>query len=303
MVLDRCKFAAFVCLSLGLSLALGCKPTTIDPKTQLAPPLATTLGIPNNYMMSPYPVDNFGIFTAYKPPSGQSWSELNQICATWDCLGVDAKDIPKDADARLNIDGFASVGNGGTLTFDTTTQDSFGVKLLLPALAKLIDINGNVDWSRNVTVKVQLGNAHMRTLNRIKADNYLNHTLHTGNPLKDAFDQGQLVMIVADYVVDSLDATITVNKDLNAGANAALSQSASVNLPVGKDAKGNPASLSASLENKGNGDYHLSVKNPVVIAVLAKQQPGAGVLGPAPSGADPWTDWTPVGVPLKWRFQ
>jgi hypothetical protein len=162
---------------------------------------------------------------------------------------------------------------------------------LLPGLAKLIDIKGNVDWKKHVTVKVQLGQATKRVLNRIKAQNYFDNVLKPGNPLKDAYDQKELVIIVADMVVDSLDATITVDKDLNAGASAALSSAAqSQTLPVGKD-----ASLSGKLENKGNGTYHLQVKNPVVLAVLPKELRKTGTLGePKPD----WSDWTTVQQPL-----
>jgi len=284
---------------LMVALCVACpKRANVNPTKTLVPIEAATFGLSNSYQVSPYPVDNFGILTAYKPPQGERWDESNEICATWSCLGVDANKVPTDPNERLSVSGFADTGTGGTISLSDDQQNSFGVKLLLPGLAKLVDIKGNVDWKSHVTVNLQLGNATKRVLNRIKAYNYMKNTLQPGNPLKDAFDQGQLVILVADLVVDSLDATIKVDKDLNAGADAALSKAAeSQQLPVGKD-----ASLSGKLENKGGGSYHLEVKNPVVIAVLPKQQPSAGTLGP-PSPSDPWGDWKQVLVPLHRDLQ
>jgi hypothetical protein len=266
------------------AILVACPPST-DPKAQILPIEAQDLGLDANYQLSPYPVDNFGLLTSYRPPKGQKWNEGNQICATWSCLGLDS--IPTDATQRFTVNGFADSGTGGTLTLSDDKQNSFGINLLLPGLAKLIDVKGNVDWKKHITVKLQLGPATKRILNRIKAQNYFDNVLKPGNPLKDAYDKKELVIIVADVITDSLDATITVDKDLNVGASAALSKAAqSQALPVGKD-----SSLSGKLENKGNGTYHLEVKNPVVLAVFPRELRKTGNLGKPQAD---WSDWDAV---------
>lgn len=272
-----------------LSLS-GCnKRPVISPGKQIAPILTSVFGLNDYYQISPYPVDNFGVFTAYSAPRGQLWDEGNQICATWSCLGIETNEIPNDPSQRTTINGFADIGSGGTITLTDDQQNSFGVNLLLPGLAKLIDIKGGVDWKNHVNVKLRLGNTHKRTLNRIKALNYIRNVLKPGNPLRDAFDKGELVIVVADLLVDSVDATISIDKNVNGSADAALSQAAqSQQLLVGKD-----SSLRAKIESKGTGEYHLEVNNPVVLAVLPKQQPSGGTLGQS-TDKDPWGDWKPV---------
>ena len=296
-------------LALGLIVSVlavltitACSKKPVVGAANVTPFTVASLGIPGDYQMSPYPVDNFGVFTAYRPPAGQKWGDSNQICATWDCLGIDFKDVPKDADVRLHVDGFAAVGSGGLSTLSSDQKNSFAINLLLPGLAQLLDIKGNVDWTKDIKGDLTLGNAHKRILDRQKAIAYITG-LPSTSQLRQAFDKGELVLIVADYVVDSLDATITVNKDLNAGANAALSTTAqAAKLPFGKDANGKTANLDGKLESQGNGKYHLQINNPVVVAVLPKTQPAAGTLaGPTPG--DSWTDWVLVTTPIRRKLQ
>src|SRR5205814_9833159 len=87
----------------------------VNPTKTLVPIEAATFGLSNSYQVLPYPVDNFGILTAYKPPLGERWDESNEICATWSCLGVDANKVPTDPNERLSVSGFADTGTGGTI--------------------------------------------------------------------------------------------------------------------------------------------------------------------------------------------
>src|SRR5437867_3023463 len=75
------------------------KHANVNLTKTLVPIESATFGLGENYQVSPYPVDNFGIFTAYRPPQGGKWDESNQICATWSCLGVDGNKV--DATERL----------------------------------------------------------------------------------------------------------------------------------------------------------------------------------------------------------
>ncbi|SRR5213080_973948 len=68
-------------LVLMVALCVACpKRANVNPTKTLVPIEAATFGLSNSYQVSPYPVDNFGILTAYKPPQGERWDESNEIC-------------------------------------------------------------------------------------------------------------------------------------------------------------------------------------------------------------------------------
>src|SRR5258705_6573909 len=78
------------------------------------------------YTFSTYPVDNFGVATAYESKVDAS----EQICATWECLGIsDDAQVEKLSAVnklRLVADGiqYASIGSGADLNLTSDEKRS-----------------------------------------------------------------------------------------------------------------------------------------------------------------------------------
>jgi hypothetical protein len=223
-----------------------------------------------------YPVDNYGVLSAYDPPAGSDVvTGRDFICDTWYCIGVADKDIPPEEDAtqkqrRLSVNGFVAEGKGAPLSIDQTRKSDIALKLLLPSLAKVLSIDAGVEWSGSVETVVTLGEAYKRTVRRDEYRKYLDAQT-TNKTLKDAFTNGRLSYVVADIVVDDLDAKITLKKSFNASVKVTLDKM--VGTVLAKD-----SSLNFSASRDTEGTYTIKIKNPVVLAVQMRHQPGAGVL-------------------------
>jgi hypothetical protein len=221
-----------------------------------------------------YPVDNFGLLTAYDAPQERAWTPSDQVCATWKCLDiVDSTKIPSDPDRRLKINDFADVGLGGAVTISETSARTLGINLLLPSIADFLKITTKVDWSKGVKAEIKFGNAYLRRADRNKYQEFIENKSQN-NLLKITFKNGRLAWIAADIVAQGMEITVTVDTKANADAELALNEAVSV---IAKNAK-----LGIKGESKRGGTYHFTVNHPVILAVQTRRQPGAGTLTTSP---------------------
>jgi hypothetical protein len=245
------------------------------------------------YVWSSYPTDNFGLVTSYRDSKG----DADFICATWGCL---RQPPPADPVALLKINGYAEPGGGGKVELEDKSSSSISGSAVLPEIYKILKISADASATKDVTTSIALGRSYKRLLDRDMMQRFL-RDLPADTPLKSAFSQGRLVLIVGDVVVDSMSITISV--DANRNGKLAAELASALDGTVGKLLKG--AKFDLTVKSADKGKYTLEIKNPVILAVLAKKQPEAGQLErkePAPErpGMKPvsdWSDWPTTTVP------
>jgi hypothetical protein len=116
--------------------------------------------------------------------------------------------------------------------------------------------------------------------------------------MKQAFVEGRLILIVADGVIDSMDVQLKLDRDRHASLDAELSSK--VPGGVGK-LFGEGSKLEVVGKKVTNGEYTFQVTKPVILAVLPRRQPQAGVLE-SPDGND-WRDWIMTEAPHNFVLQ
>jgi hypothetical protein len=235
------------------------------------------------YSFFSYPTDNFGVMTAYDPATGTSTGDDNFVCATWTCLG---KTAPNDARRKLTVDGFADIGgSGGIISLTEKEQGEFGASLVLPEIYAMLNLSAEAKATKGVRTEMQLGRAYPRKLVRDKAATFIKD-VPADRALKQAFIDGRLVLVVADVVLDSMDVTLKLDKDRHAKLNAELGGklAGTVGKVIGQGAK-----LEIVAGKVTNAEYTFRVSKPVVLAVLTRRQPTAGVL--RADGNKDWQDW------------
>jgi len=237
-----------------------------------------------------YPTNNFGLITAYKPAAGKpSSSDEDFLCDMWSCIGVADNAIPADPKANREMSGFAAVGgNGPIITLTEKDQRSVAVKGALPQIASVLNLAGSVSDSNVKTITMTLGRAYPRKLRRDKMIEFMS-SLPATSPMKVAFLNGDLALVVADVMIDSMKLSVSVDSSTAASVDAAMGQSVSKVF--------SNASLSVNVSKQSTGTYTFDVTSPVIISRLVKHQPGGGVLGADTS--DDWRDWIPQNINQK----
>lgn len=244
------------------------------------------------YTFATYPLDNFGIATAYEGKPGAS----SQVCATWDCLGmsddtkVAALTDQQKLDLVVNGVQYASVGQGANLTLTEEEKRSFALNAVLPKILQVLSISGDYSHSNDIKTTLTLGPAVVRILRRQEMMDKLNS--QNAHPLEKkvwADGKGNLVLVYSDIVISSMKIELKTNpatkSDFDAKMTGALSGKVGQVIGSGSD-------LSFKVDNSGNGDYTLEINKPLIIAVYTKKQPGSGVLGDQKG----WNDWAPFDV-------
>jgi hypothetical protein len=227
------------------------------------------------YRWMGYPVDNFGVLTAYDPPAGSTEMGAAQlICDTWYCAGVEDADIPKSDTAdglrrRLEVKGLVALGEGPGVTLTETRQREIGIKLVLPALAKVLKLDAHANWKKSVETTVTLGEAFKRAVRRDRYQAFIEKE-STNKTLKTAFTNGRLNYVAGDIVVTKSEVKIVLKKNFDAGVKAELDTA------VKSLGKGSSLDLSGS--SATDGTYTLKINSPMILAVQMRAQPGAGVL-------------------------
>jgi hypothetical protein len=249
-----------------------------------------------DYQWLSYPTNNFGLVTAFVLPKPRAKpSDKNEWCATFTCLGMEDKQIPTDPAQVLSVAGYADTGEGGgPLNLTDEEKKSLTISAVLPAVYRLLGVNAGAGSTSDIKTELTMGPATKRFLKKQRMLDYINQ-LPASNKLKQAFDQNRLALVVADVVIDSLDITITPNKDKNANLDAKLNSSVGQVLGSGSD-------LTLKVDSATNGTYHLKVERPVIIARLTLTQPfegrgPGGTLPPKFSGKlFEWSGWVPTIV-------
>jgi hypothetical protein len=237
------------------------------------------------YTFSTYPLDNFGLATAYS----SDVNDTNVDCATWDCLGIsDSSQVDSMSDdqkLRLVAGGvqYAEVGCGADLNLTEEEKRSLGLSAILPKILQAVGLSASISHSNDITTILSVGPICRRILRRQDMLNRL--SARNGQSLEEGdFDSGNLVLIYADIVMKSMHIEIKVNPQTNADIEAKLNGTLGGN--VGK-VIGSGSSLSFKVNNATSGDYTLTITKPLVLAVYAKKQPEPRRLGIG----NGWNDW------------
>lgn len=232
------------------------------------------------YQFLSYPRNNYGVITSYT----DRVNNLNFICDTWFCLGVN--NPPADLQQWLTVNDFVAEGEGGSITFSERDKKKFAMDVLLPKIVQVLNVGAGFSSSSVTNTSLSIGTAYVRVVRKAKIQQYLGGLPNT-EPMKQAFNEGSLVYIVSDVVIKDLTITISIEQE----------QEASLKAKVGETGTKvfNSASLEVSATRERAGTYTFSVSKPVIVARLAKKQPGGGMMG---NKAD-YTEWKDVkNLPL-----
>jgi hypothetical protein len=275
---------------LALAMLTACGP---DYNKTMTRKLSQALGNDfKEYQAFSYPTNNFGLATAYTPQDGRTTpSDTDFLCDMWNCIGIPDDKVPTEAATLLSLNGFAAVGGGGaTITLTETEQRDLALNVALPEIYKVINVAGGFEKGHVTKTNMTLGRAHPRKLRRKTMVDHINK-LPASDPMKQAFVNGDLVLVVADVVIDAMKVDIEATSAGKQSLDAAL----------GKDVGGaagkvlSSSKLSLKVSSKTDGTYSFEVARPVIIKRLTKRQPSAGALG---EGNDDWTDWIAQAVPV-----
>lgn len=277
---------------IGLTIALVLTLTACPPKygDMMRSNFKNALGHDlSKYTFLSYPTDNFGVATIYD----QSFDPSNFVCATWPCLGYPPAPMPTDASKILTINGNADVGTGGNITLSTDQQQDIAVNVVLPQIYNVLKVSAGTEWKKHTTVTLAANKGHIRMLDRLSFASYIT-SLPATNAIKSGYDAGRLVVIVSDFVIDSM--TVTIDIDNSDTSNLDASLTGALGGQIG-NIIGKGASLSFKVDNATKGHYQFETTNPVIVAVLPKRQPAAGVL--ASQDRYDWSAWSPSTLDMN----
>jgi hypothetical protein len=265
----------------GCCLVFGQPQQEIDKGIKL---LKSTLDLDPCYQFQVYPVDNFGVGTAYTFTANQPVTDRDFICATFSCLKLPVQ--PVGSDAWLNVDDAAAVGSGGQVVIHGDSKSTYGTGVVLPGILKMIKADFSANFTNNTTVDITIPKLSKRLLDKQKFATQMD-SLPVDDPLKKAFRAGNLDYVVGDVVAASMTVVVTVNPTKNISADATLT--------AAKGVLDSGASANFKMTSEGNGKYTLTVSTPVILAYCHRQQPQAGSYGVAHD----WSNWTPVNSPIQ----
>jgi hypothetical protein len=243
------------------------------------------------YQWLDYPVDNFGVGTAYRDTRDQA-DPRHFLCATFTCIGISP--IPTDSVRWLQVipqgtaTGFADVGCGGAVGAAIQKSSSLVIGAMLPKLLGVIGINAGVDnaTTRNTSLTVSTGCSRLLT-GRIRG--FIQGLNEDPYGMKEALNAQQLVLIKGDVVIKSLEVTVKSTSKLKADFDAKLQGKATAVF-------GDSAKLGVALSRDAANDYHLKIVSPVIVGILAVRQPKLNGVGPGFVVPD-LKRWTKVTVP------
>lgn len=215
-----------------------------------------------------YPTDNYGLITSF---DNKSTKAKNFICDMWNCIGLER---PTESTADwLSMKGFAAVGAGGSVELTDKEKKTFALKVLLPKIYDVVGVTASVENEKTANVTLSIGKAYIRMLRKKPILDFIK-TLNKSYPLREAFDENRLAIIVADCVIDGLSVTVEVDQKKAAEFDSKFNLPA--NTVAGKILSDGELSLSVSKNNIGS--YTFKVNHPVIYARLAKKQPASGEL-------------------------
>jgi hypothetical protein len=249
-----------------LLILTGCVPNTDYGDIMMNAFKSALGGDFTEYQFRSYPVDNFGVLTMYDG----SYDPLNYLCGTWSCLGVTSNQIPtNDMTALLTVNGYVDKGNGGNINLTTDQQTAMGLSVVVPQILGMLDVTGDVNWQKHVSIKLAATGGHQRFLIAQKLADYLN-----GLPKNDirlrAYNNGTLTVVISDLVIDSMVVTIDIDSTWSGDLDAKLSKAL-----AGKTGTviGQGADLSYKVNSATTGHYEFQTVSSVIVAMLPKTEP------------------------------
>lgn len=232
------------------------------------------------YVWFQYPTNNFGVGTTFiltaKEPTP---NENTQRCSTYSCFGIET---PKTPDGLRSAGGFADFGVGGVITLTEKEVKSLSVSAVLPKVYEVLNVDVGASVKATTTTKLSLGPACVRVLDKVRYEKVLASL--GDDPRKEAFAAGQLGVVVADVMIQSMAITISVNKESAADLGASLD--GKVGAVLGKDAK-----LKVGVSKNVDGTYTLTCDDPVIVAALIKKQSAGNRLSSAKAEAKGLAQW------------
>jgi hypothetical protein len=238
---------------------------------------------PSEWTALKYPTDNFGVGTMYR---GKSDGDF--LCATQSCLGLASL-------SALETSGFIALGGGGAVALTDTQKSSVVIDGLIPKLLNVLKLSFGFKREGVDVTSVTLTTAKVRLLNYDPTAKLIG-SLDPASGVKKAFNRGTLRVATGDIVVTDLVASVTINLQTNAQLAAELDKvskggavGAAAPPAAGSGSVGGNSSMSTSNPNAlasldihasriSDGKYELKCTNPVIVAVLWKQQPRQGEL-------------------------
>jgi hypothetical protein len=238
------------------------------------------------YLPFSYPTDNFGLITSYD----ESAVDENFICDMWSCIGVDT--AKSNSATWLDMNKFAAVGAGGSITLSEKDQKNLAIGALLPKIFSIIGVNTRVNNDRTTQLSINIGKAYLRKLRRQPMIDYINQ-LDKSSLLYKSFSNGTLVLVVADCVIEDLSVEVKIDKQHSSALDAKIGAipGSTVASKVFSD-----VSLTVAVTRNLSGTYTFKINHPVIYARLAKKQP---LSQPLEGNDDTFDDWTIVKKPLS----
>jgi len=223
-----------------------------------------------------FPTNNFGLLTTYE----KSASDKNMLCAMAGCF--DSLHLLNKEDS-LKMGGLADIGKGAAISLNEKTQNQLSTKVILPELWKSLAINGGVESKEVKNVTLSFGPTYKRQLNRLKLEKFIGN-LPENDPYKKRFNTGELIVVIADVIVENMEIIVDVE------STAAIAVDAKIGL-VGKAAKD---TLKGEFKKVTEGRYSFKINQPLIVLRLVRKQPQGGFLG----ATDNFDDWLPVIDPI-----
>jgi hypothetical protein len=249
------------------------------------------------YQWLSYPINDFGVGTAYKGNRDRI-DRRGFLCATFTCLGTP---IPKEPQQWLHLgtppDAYADAGCGGLLDAKVMQKKDTVINAILPQVLSVIGITFNASKSGNSTAELKSVSMCARQLQQQKMLDYVNGLANDQHGMKRALSQGKLVLVVGDIVVKAMSIHIKADSALKIGIDGKLQGRAEKVLGEG-------ANFGVKVSRTGDSEYSLTVKEPVIIGLLAVRERTLGAGSPEREGGDsPWSGWYPVTIPSPTRQQ
>ncbi len=250
-----------------------------------------------DYQWLDYPLDNFGIATAYRDTK-ETINPKKFLCATFTCLEISP--IPTQENqlqqwlkvARTNTEadkGFADVGCGGPAEDALKKKSKLALSAFFPKLFSVVGITADFSKEKAGDTSIAITAGCSRLLTG-RMTSYIGGLQQDNNGLKAALSAGELVLVKGDVVITALEITVKSTSNLKAGLDAKLQGVAAKKF--GDDAK-----LGVQVSKDSDNNYHLKTTSPVIVGVLAVRQPRP--LGVVTGGVvPPLETWKNIQVPL-----
>lgn len=245
------------------------------------------------YTFSSYPLDNFGLATAYEAKV----DVVDQICDTWACLGLDddtkVNSLSANQRMKLVVGGvqYAAVGTGAPLKLSDDEKSSLGLNALFPKILQILSISFDSSHAKDITTDLTMGEVSVRVLRRQQMLKRVTGA-NADSAEKMAFQNGTLILVYSDIVVSSVKIEIKINADTN--ADLQVKMDGALKGQAGKII-GQGSSLGFKVDKADKGDYTFEINRPLILAVYTKKQQRPNQLG----GGNGWKDWADFDLGAK----